>query len=139
MKPSASLVTVSVAVTLALLNYLWLAGGNASWVPDTGRSLVKTLSLGLAIAVFVAGAFVVARGAPEQWFRVTAATGALSGGLGFLLILLSSAVLARGQFFHDGVRLGPLAVALLSTMAVGAVVAGIVGWIVRLVLTGRPT
>jgi hypothetical protein len=139
MKPSASFVAVSVAIMLALLNYLWLAGGNASWIPETGRSMVKTVSLGLAIAVFISGAFVVARGAPEHGVRVTAATGALSGGLGFLLVLLSSAVLARGQFFHDGVRPGPLAVALLSTIAGGAVVGGTVGWIVRFVLAGRST
>lgn len=136
--PSTSVIGV-VALALTCLNYLWLAGGNAGWIAEGHRELVKNLSLGLAFAVFAAATVVTARNTPEQWLKATVLTGALSTGVGFLLILLSSAVLARGQFFHDGLRLGNLALSLLVVVLGGAVLAGGIGFVARLIAAPRVT
>lgn len=99
---------IAVAVALGALNYLWLAGGNATWVPDQYRGVVKAVALVLALAVFALGMAMTARASSRQWLGTTVAAGSMTAGLGFVLIVASSAVLARGQFFHDGIRLGDL-------------------------------
>lgn len=136
--PSPAIIGV-VALALTCLNYLWLAGGNAAWVSEGYRELVKTLSLALALALFAAAMAVTARNSPEHWLKATVLTGALSTGFGFLLILASGAVLARGQFFHDGLRLGDLAASLLAVVLGGAVLAAGIGFVARLLAAPRVT
>jgi len=137
MKALSLPIIAAVALALACLNYLWLAGGNAGWIAEGNRELVKNLSLGLAFVIFAVGAFFAARQAPDHWFQTAALTGALSGGLGFVLILLSSALLARGQLFHDGVRIGNVALTLLCVLGGGALLAVGIGFVTRLLVGPR--
>ncbi len=128
---------IAVAVALGALNYLWLAGGNATWVPDQYRGVVKAVALVLALAVFALGMAMTARASSRQWLGTTVAAGSMTAGLGFVLIVASSAVLARGQFFHDGIRLGDLAMLLLAVVVGAAVVAALVGYLSRILEASR--
>lgn len=128
---------IAVAVALGALNYLWLAGGNATWVPDQYRGVVKAVALVLALAVFALGMSMTARASSRQWLGTTVAAGSMTAGLGFVLIVASSAVLARGQFFHDGIRLGDLAMLLLAVVVGAAVVAALVGYLSRILEASR--
>ncbi len=128
---------IAVAVALGALNYLWLAGGNATWVPDQYRGVVKAVALVLALAVFALGMSMTARASSRQWLGTTVAAGSMTAGLGFVLIEASSAVLARGQFFHDGIRLGDLAMLLLAVVVGAAVVAALVGYLSRILEASR--
>lgn len=128
---------VAVAVALSAVNYLWLAGGNASWVPDGYRSLVKTAALVIALCAFVLGMAMTARVSSQHWLGTTVAAGVIAAGLGLLLIVTSSALLARGQFFHDGVRRGDLTMLLLAVVVGAAVVAALVGYLSRRIRASR--
>ena len=115
-----------------LLDLAWLAGGNAGWVPEGQRSLVKILSLMLAVIAFVVLTIRVARhAAARDWLQITVVTGALSVGLGLVLILLVGSVLYHDQFFHDGVRTLSLLTVLVGGTLGAGITAAIIGLIVR--------
>ncbi|HXE57365.1 MAG TPA: hypothetical protein VNK43_05150 [Gemmatimonadales bacterium] len=122
---------VLAALAFAALNLLWLAGGNASWVPDNQRALIKTGSIALALIIFAALIAHTARRLPASWLQPTVLTAALSVALGLVLILALSALWYPGPFFHDGVRL-PQLLTLALVVIVGAVVlAGGIGLLAR--------
>lgn len=122
-------------VALALLNQLWLFGGNTHRIAEEQRGLVKAAALLLAALVFLALVVRAARGNENDWMKPTVRAAVASVGLGLALILLFGAVWNRGQFFHDGVRVPQLAslvavallAAALSAAAIGAVARSVGG------------
>lgn len=121
-------------VAYALLNQFWLAGGNAPWVGEGQRTLVKGASLLLAAGIFVTAVIGVMRQTQPGWLKATALTVGLGAGLGLTLMILTSMLWYRGQFFHDSdpVQRAPTLLLLIAAVVLGAGGVGVLlGLLVR--------
>ena len=106
-------------VAYLLLNYAWLAAGNAPAVADGLRGPLKTICLVVAGFVYLATAVLIALGDHDQWVGATAATAGGGVVAGLVLIIASSALFRPGQFFHDGTVVERLPTLLLVVVGAG--------------------
>jgi len=124
------------AVLYLLLNFLWLAAANSASVSEGSRPILKTLCLVGAVLVYVAAAILTAVREDESWPRKTAVNAGIAVAVGLVLIMISSALWRRGQFFHDSdplQRLPSLTAIVLGVALLAALVAPLVGMVGRTV------
>jgi hypothetical protein len=136
MKQLISPVVLTAAAGYLVLNYAWLWVANSASVDEPTRSILKTVCLVGAGAIYIAMAGFIAATAETQWMRKTAVNSGTAVALGLALIILSSLVWHRGQFLHDGTameRLPMLLLLIVGAGVLGAAVAPLVAMLVRLV------
>jgi hypothetical protein len=132
-----SLVTIGLtAVAYLVLNHLWLAAANSGSVSDGTRPLLKALCLIAAVGLYLAVAGRVALHTESHWIRSTALIAGAAVAMGLILIVLSSLIWYKGQFFHDAgpvERIPTILAVLVGASLVAAAVAPIAGAVARVV------
>ena len=129
-----SLRTLVVAAGYVALNYGWLFAANSAVVPESQRSFWKGTCLLAALAVYCASVAVPALRPEGGWAKRAAGAAGVAVLLGLIVIVISSAVFWRDQFFHDGGpwdRFPSLLVLALGVSAAAAAAAPLVGAIAR--------
>jgi hypothetical protein len=128
---------LAAAAAFVVLDQLWLAGGNAEWVPENLRSVFKVSALLAAGAVYVSVCIYSGMRA-DGWVRAAALHSGAAVGLGLFLIVTVSAIWRRGHFFHDSetaerlpVVIAFIAAATLIAATIGPVVASLARFLAR--------
>jgi len=137
-----ALPSVAVATLLyVVLNHAWLTVANSPSVSEGSRPLLKSLCVALAIVVYVAMAVFFAVREESSWVRRTALNSGAAVAIALILIIASSVVWRRGQFFHDVeplARLPSLAAMVLGAAVLAAALSPLLGLLARVVLRRAP-